>query len=165
MVRLRQVRLRHVTSLAFVLLPVPAAAQQFDAARLQDSLATVYDLQALRALAEADPPPDDADALVAQGLAALQLFARVGDEDDAQRAERSFARACELAPRSAWAHYGYGAALARIPEPVIPPPPRTAPSGFLADDVLLAALGLDDRARAREALLRALLIWAVGSAR
>lgn len=150
-------RLLLLAGSALVVLAQPhaAAAQHFDAARLQDSLATMHDVGALRSLAEAEPR-DDAEALIAHGLASLRLFAHSGNDDDARRAERSFERARELAPRSAWAHYGYGAALARIPEPVIPPPPLHAPTGFLGDDVLLGALGLDRRARARDALLRAL---------
>ncbi|MGH7444552.1 MAG: hypothetical protein ACREKM_06735, partial [Longimicrobiales bacterium] len=136
--------------------PPDAHAQQLDAARVHDSLAGINDLAELRARVDATPASDDAAALVAHGLAALRLFAYTHDEDDAERAERSFERALQHQPRNAWAHYGYGAALARIGVPQIPPPDRTAPTGFLADDVILGALGIDDRSRARAALLRAL---------
>ncbi len=145
-------------ALAFVALLVPsgAGAQQFDPARFQDSLAAIRDVAVLRELTATDPAQHDADELVAHGLAALRLFVQTGDEADVERAERSFERAVDLAPRNAWAHYGYGAALARVGEPRIPPPPIPAPTGFLADDVLFGALGLDSRSRARDALLRSL---------
>lgn len=142
-------------ALITVLPTASAHAQRPDGARVQDSLESIVDVAELRRLARAEPR-NDADALVAHGLTALRLFSRTGDEDDARLAERSFERAVELAPRNAWAHYGYGAALARIPRAQIPPPRLQAPTGFLADDVLLGALGIDARTRGRNALLRAL---------
>ena len=141
-----------------VVLSLPAAslhAQRPDAAGVQDSLAAVSDVAMLRQLAQTEPA-DNARALVAHGLTALRLFSETGAEDDAELAERSFERAVELEPRNAWAHFGYGAAMARIGRPQIPPPPLRAPTGFLADDVLLGALGIDNRSRGQDALMRAL---------
>ncbi|HSJ14275.1 MAG TPA: GWxTD domain-containing protein [Longimicrobiales bacterium] len=133
--------------LLILLLPLPAAAQDFRA--LRDSLSGIRDTIALRAALPRRADRNDAAALLRAGLVELRLYELTARRERARRARSHFGRAQEVAPGQAWAHYGW--ALAMLPE--IDRPVRA--TEIVTLDALNEVLGVDPRSRARRALERA----------
>ena len=151
------VRRRSCALLGLALVAGPAAAQDRDLAAFQDSLAGITGLRALRALASAPRDTGFAAALVEEGLVRLRLFELTDDPEELDRARRAFESAAERDPRSAWAQYGIGLALARSPELRIPSPGGVL-RGFVLPQSLAEIVGQDPRSRARRAFRRALAL-------
>jgi len=144
--------------IAFILsLPASAvSAQTVEPVALERALLAIHDTLALDAMARGwEDPRSRADgaAQIALGMTLVRRWELSGSRRDLDRARAAFERARDIAPADPWGHWGTGLVLARGP-------------GVQSNGPVLAItgrswsrmLGLNDRAKARRALEKALAL-------
>ena len=148
-----------VFSLSFLLL-VPAAtvAQDRDLEVLRDSLSQTANVKELRQRESAlnkGPQAKTPDALMQRGLVLLRIFELTKQNGAGDDARDAFEKAVDLAPKSGWAHYGYGLALAGGPGVRVPTPGGVL-DGFVLGQSLSEAIKQDPLSRSARQFVKAL---------
>jgi hypothetical protein len=100
-------------ALLLTMLALPAAAQDPSPSLVADSVRQLERDALARLYGAAPPRGAGANEHLRHALVSQQLYELTGDVEVRRAAERSFDRAKDLDPQLAWAHYGYGWALAR----------------------------------------------------